>query len=318
MKQIALSTLESRIIRPGFEAHLSPLLRFKGHQTLGRVHRLWNLMVSAMLHDATDSDITQRLVHSEQYSQLCGPERQISHSTLRSFTGRLLACPKVLAEEPLLREYILDILPPWKGPIWLTPIPGPPDGFIVGVERRSVAWAARQYGVGYEVCERWFRELGLVSTRHQKRRPDSFTEAARGKSLRWALEKYDVGYGVARRWFAEVGVKPEPSPAFSPKLAYPFLIHDGGKPEHALLRKVNAAVPSGLEPSLRADMCQDLLVAILSGELGENDILLPTRELSKRIWASAPVRYGERSLDEAISDDFTLMDTLADEGRDWA
>lgn len=317
MKHVALLTLEAKIIRPGFEEHLKPLLRYRGNLSLGRVHRLWNLVLSGMEHEATSADITQRLVLNPAYSQLCCPEKPVSSISLSSFRSRLVDNPRVMAEAPGLEEYLDWIIPPYKriGP--LERLSDPPDGFAAAVERRSVAWAAREYQTSREICERWFRETGLVSTA-LKRRPDSFDTAARGKSLGWAVERYDVGYAVARRWFEEVRIEPTLT-RVAPKLVYPFLIHDGGKPEHALLRKVSSVVPLGIEPSLRADMCQDLIVGILAGDLAEGDLLLPSRELARRIWQSAPARYSDRSLDEVIGDgNFTLMDTLADEGRDWA
>lgn len=318
MKHVPLSVLEGKLIRPGFEERLKPLLRYRGNPSLGRVHRLWNLVLSGMAHEATSADITQRLVLNPEYSQLCCPDKPVAFVSLSSFRSRLVDNPRVMAEAPGLAEYLDWMIPPYKriGP--LERLSDPPDGFAAAVERRSVAWAAREYGTSNEICERWFREIGLVST-GLKRRPDSFAASARGKSLGWAVERYDVGYAVARRWFEEVGIEPTLTRAVAPKLAYPFLIHDGGKPEHALLRKVAALVPQGIDPSLRADMCQDLIVGILAGELAEDDLSLPSKELTRRIWQSAPARYSDRSLDEVIGDsNFTLMDTLVDEGRDWA
>lgn len=319
MKHVPLSVLEGKLIRPGFEEHLKPLLRYRGCMSLGRVHRLLNLMISAMEHEATSADITQRLVLNPDYSQLCCPDKRVSLMSLCSFRSRLVGAPSVLAEFPGLAEYLDWMVPPWRrwGP--LERLSDPPDGFAAAVERQSVAWAAREYGTSREICERWFRELGLMSAGLLKRRPNGFSAAARGKSLGWAVERYDVGYSVARRWFEEVGIEPTHTRTVALRLVYPFLIHDGGKPEHALLRKVTAFVPRGLDPSLRADMCQDLIVGILSGEIEEDALLLPSRELTRRIWKSSPARYGDRSLEEVIAgDDFTLMDTLADEGRDWA
>jgi hypothetical protein len=239
--------------------------------------------------------------------------------SLRSFTGRLLDNPQVMAEAPGLEEYIDWLLPSYQGPIRLERLSGPPDGFGEAVDRRSIEWASREFGTSREICERWFRELGLISAGHQKRRPNGFEAAARGKSLGWAVDRYDVGYDVARRWFKEIGIEPLRIRELAPKLVYPFLIHDGGRPEHTLLRKVNAVVPHGLQPSVRADMCQDLIVNILAGGFAEDDLDLPQPELAQRIWKLAPARYNERSIHEVIAgDDWTIMDTLADEGRDWA
>lgn len=371
MRQVALADLENKIVRPGFEAHLLPLLRFKGNQSLGRAHRMWNLFISGMEHEATAADITQRLVNNSQYSHLCGPENKVAQRALRSFAGRLLACPQVLKEERGLREYIREMLPPYKGPFYLTPIIPPPPNFAELAERRNPKWAMREFGVGDSIARRWFAEVGLVSAGGLKRRPDDFAELAAGKSLGWAVERYDVTYSVAHRWFDEIDVaptrierekKPVPkgwvhfaaketnadlaerfgasprtvqrwrletgvvchaqrrrSSATGGNIVYPFLIHDGGKPEHVLLRKVNAAVPMHLEPELRADICQDLMVGILCGDLDPDDLSLPAKEIGRKVQQMFPTKYGPLSLDAVMpgTDSLRLIDTLSDENNPW-
>lgn len=103
-----------------------------------------------------------------------------------------------------------------------------------------------------------------------------------------------------------------------PQLVYPFLIHDGGKPEHILLRKVNAAIPRHFSPDLRADMCQDLIVGILCGDFAEDDLLLPAKEMTRKVLKMFPTKYGPFSLDAKIGDtNLTLLDTLSDDMNPW-
>jgi hypothetical protein len=262
MKCVPLAKLEDKIIRPGFDEHLKPLLMYRGQLTLGRAHRLWNMMVSAMEHEATYSDITQRLLRNPDYSQLCGPETKISLLGLRSFCGRLVDNPKVLGEMPHLKEYVEWLLPDWRGPFLLQPI-------------SEITHRRRNMGAGG-----W---RTFVDRRGREHR-----QTVRGEVLE-----------------------------------YPFLIHDGGKPEHDLLRKVVAAIPRHVPQHLFADMCQDLVVGILSGDYAEDDLNLPGREVVKRVWHMFPTKYN-LSLDDIIpgtdasGDPLHYLDMVADEGRDWA
>lgn len=109
-------------------------------------------------------------------------------------------------------------------------------------------------------------------------------------------------------------------PTEAKALVYPFLIHDGGKPEHILLKKVNAAVPKYLDPETRADICQDLMVGILCGDFDVDDLNLPAKEMTKRVQQMFPTKYGPLSLDAIMpgTDDFRLIDTISNEDSLWA
>lgn len=255
MKLVPLSTLQDRIVRPGFEKHLRPLLMYRGALTLGRAHRLWNTIIAAMEQEATASDITQRLTANPDFSHLCGIERALAFSSLRSFCGRLTDNPKVMAEMPGLEEYL--------------------DWLILPYQR-----------------------LGSL-TRVSEIAPNRRSMGAGG----W-------------RYY---GPRPRVHPHKTSDITYPFLIHDGGKPEHTLLRRVTAAVRTH-NLDLRADLCQDLIVGILAGEFAEDDLALPAREVAKRAAKLYPDKYRAVSLDEEIFGDGkkTWLDSLADEGRDWA
>lgn len=129
---------------------------------------------------------------------------------------------------------------------------------------------------------------------------------------------------AAKPWREYIGpverprhLKPRAEPR--PQLVYPFLIHDGGKPEHDLLKRVNAAVPKWLPPDRRADICQDLIVGILSGEISIDALALPTKEMTKQVLKQFPTKYGDLSLDATIGDtDLRIIDTLSEEDSIWA
>lgn len=261
MKPVSLSQLENAIIKPGFEKHLKPLVMYRGNLSLGDVHRMWNLLISAMEHEATVSDVTQRLQHNPDFSQLCGPEGRRQAVSLYSFAGRVFDNPKVMAEVSGLRDFLEWMIPPYKR--------------FGGLQRVSeTTYRSDHMGAG------GWRRLG-------KR------------------EKHLTGGNVRQT---------------TNEIVYPFLIHDGGKPEHILLRKVNAAVPKYLDPDLRADICQDLMVGILCGDFSPDDLNLPAKEMTKRVKQMFPTKYGPLSLDAVMpgTDDFRLIDTISNEDSLWA
>lgn len=178
-----------------------------------------------------------------------------------------------------------------------------------------------RYGVSGNVISRWRAET-LIQCARRKRGlepPSSFFEEANGKSILWAMRHFGRSQNVVRRWFNETGAEYETAPPAA-SLNYPFLLHDRGNPEHELIRLINDAVPKHLPPELRADICQDLAVGCLTGEFDKEDLLLPAKEVAKRVFRMFPSKYGPISLDAPIRDDsdMRLLDTLVDEGRDWA
>jgi hypothetical protein len=191
------------------------------------------------------------------------------------------------------------------------------------LEERNFELAVR-FGVSGPVIARWRQETGVECQkewncgREVLAPPADFYEVANGKSYLWAERHYGRSQKVIRRWFKETGAEPgSPLPAV---LSYPYLVHEGRGPEHELLRLINAAVPHHLPPDLRADMCQDLAVGCLTGEFRKEDLHLPAREVVKRVTRMFPTKYGPISLDAPViaGSDLRLLDTLIDEGRDWA
>jgi hypothetical protein len=301
MKHVSLSTLEDRIIRPGFEEHLTPLLAYRGALTLGRAHRLWNLMVSAMEHEATRADISQRLQHNAEFSQLCGPDKPVQSLTLESFASRLKDNPKVMAEMPHLAEYI-----DWAFPRTFR---------LTKVSETSSR--ARSIGAGGWRTFTDRRKGKLPVPEHFAGWADRETNAELKK--RFGASDYHI-----KRWREETGIKTRyfaPRPRETTKtLNYPFLIHDGGKPEHVMMKKIARAIPRSLPEDMRADLCQDLIVGILSGELSESDLALPMKELLTKAWADKmDSRTGFVSLDAHLpGTTLKFIDTLTDEDSIWA
>lgn len=78
---------------------------------------------------------------------------------------------------------------------------------------------------------------------------------------------------------------------------YPFILgpqRNGAE----LLLAVNEAVPRSLPEQVRAEVCQDIIVAILSGEMDLGDIRKKASEYTRKVFRLFPDRYGPLSLDE--------------------
>lgn len=314
MKSVSLTTLEGAIIKPGFEKRLTPLLYYRGKQNLGRVHRLWNFTVAGMVQECeTAADFTQRLAHNPDYSHLLGPDAKPQHTSLGSFWSRLLDHPEVTGEVTGLRDYIrslnfryrrLDPVSPLSARSrcapWRTFDAKMPAFRALQAERKEARRVLREAEAH---ARRVAREKHRSATRELK-------EAAR--SERRALL---MAQRAARKLERDRAAR-EPKKFVlreqAAQISYPFLIHDGGRPEHALLRAVNAAVPRHIMGDLRADICQDLVVGILCGDFEQDDLTLPSKEIIKRVRKMFPEKYGPMSLDAILpgTDSLRLIDTI--------
>lgn len=92
---------------------------------------------------------------------------------------------------------------------------------------------------------------------------------------------------------------------------WPF-IQDTPRTEHKLVLIVNEAVPKGLPESHRADICQELLLALLEHQIEIDDLTNSIPEFIKRQYKLFPTKYRPFSLDKPLSDDndFSLLDKL--------
>lgn len=104
-------------------------------------------------------------------------------------------------------------------------------------------------------------------------------------------------------------------PASSPEVPqfYPFLLNAEPSPEHNLIMLVDGAVPRGIPEQMRADVCQDMIVGILSGELSEEHIADQAAAYVRSMYRRFPIKYGvSHSLDtpRSADDDRSFQDIL--------
>lgn len=286
MKPASLKKLQKAIIKPGIEKHLHPLIRFRGAVSLGRIHRLWNFAQSMMAQECeTHADGTQRLTLNPDFSHLAGPECRVQLQSLRALASRLCASPDVQKIDPLLTEYVRDVFP---HPFALTP--------ISEVTQSTKCWGVDNWRLYYS---------RRAQDYFSKEQWDEYQRSRAIDTLRRALEKRNR----AARKLADS----------QRSISYPFLVHDGGRPEHDLLKAVNRAVPQWLPPDMRADVCQDLVVGILAGDFDKDNLHLPAKEMLKRVQQMFPVKYGPLSLDAIVpgTEDMKLMDLISEYDGVW-
>jgi len=96
---------------------------------------------------------------------------------------------------------------------------------------------------------------------------------------------------------------------------YPYI---SGIPtsDHDMLLAVDAIVPKGLPNAIRCDVCQDMIVAVLSGETTVDNLRGDLKKYMGQFWKMFPDKYGHISLDQAVrgTEDFKLIDRVSNRG----
>lgn len=107
--------------------------------------------------------------------------------------------------------------------------------------------------------------------------------------------------------------KTDPSEKPLPLLRWPFMV--GHRELPPFLIEIERIVPKTLPEHIRADVCQELSVSILSGEINEVHIPFVWRDVMKRVYKMHPGKYGPVSLDQPIrgTEDLVLGDTITGE-----
>lgn len=110
----------------------------------------------------------------------------------------------------------------------------------------------------------------------------------------------------------------KPRQAMPYERQYPFSASRKAAPGNDLVQLVNASVPRGLSPDNRADICQEIIVGILCGEIDRDNIEIAVKEKMKSVNSEYQSKYGDLSLDAAMGDsELRLIDTLAEEDSIW-
>lgn len=106
---------------------------------------------------------------------------------------------------------------------------------------------------------------------------------------------------------------------FQRQFVYPFLTSYRQTPEHELLRAISAAVPSNIPEDRRADICQELALAVLIGDAEAKSFQTDWLKSFRKVYKMHPTIYADLSLDAPIAgtEDLRLIDTIAAESMSW-
>jgi transposase-like protein len=100
---------------------------------------------------------------------------------------------------------------------------------------------------------------------------------------------------------------------------YPFLTTYRQTPEHELLRAISAAVPQEIPHDRRADICQELAVSILTGDIETSDLPVAFNKAFHKVYKLHPTMWGPLSLDAPMpgTDDLFRIDTISEDHNIW-
>lgn len=166
----------------------------------------------------------------------------------------------------------------------------------------SIRTAAKKSGVSKNTAKLYAKTLGA------RRCPCGWSAGHQG----WC--HYRVRHSPARRaflagWERGGGFRGRGLP-----MVWPFAQED------PLVAEINAAVPKTLNELLRQEVCQDMALGVLCGEIQRDGLRDPAliSELIRAVYRRYPDTLYTRSLDQPISatDDRTLAQTISD-GQDF-
>lgn len=329
MKAASFDALKDKIIRPDFDKHLIPLMLYRGQRSLGHMSRLWNFAITMMECEVETYGEAVKLSHNPDFAHLCGPRRPLQHCTFPSLFGRLIENPNVTNNITGLTEYVRAV----RGSKYhLTPVsiytndPYRKDGRYAPwrihdfspevkeereraaeeklhckIEKARAIHAARLERLQLRAsthAERmaWFeRKKTQRIIQRAARRHDRETERAAAQEAREGKRKILLASRLADKASRRV----------RPLLFYPYLAHkpQDGDDEALLVMEVNDAVPKNLPEEIRSDICQDLIVAILSGDIHRDELYGSVREFTRKVQKMHPMKYGDISLDAMVSAD---------------
>lgn len=142
----------------------------------------------------------------------------------------------------------------------------------------------------------------LMARPHVAKNHPGLLDYLRG-TARWIIDPNNTWHTPRDTWRAYKNDNP-----------YPFLVHDAARPVDPIVAAITKAVPKYLDREMKADLCQDLAVAILVGDLSIDDVQAGIRKFLPKLWKVNPSsKYGDMSLNAKIpgrDDGLTWLDTL--------
>lgn len=174
---------------------------------------------------------------------------------------------------------------------------------ITGVDPKSVAVRRaelKRSGAVFPMCGcgRSVSHTGTCAHRVKRQRTQPDTTFQRGTTPR--VTQYDsVAWDGHRRRIGRIAI---PSSACSPSELVAF---------------VESVVPKSFNPHIRDDLCQNILVAVVAGELKIDAIAGALQQFTRDLYQQFPLLDAPISLDQAVhvsdATSHTVADTVADD-----
>ncbi len=128
----------------------------------------------------------------------------------------------------------------------------------LGQGQQNGWYNSRTWWQSVDVCK---LEILCEADRHPEESADTLGRPP--KALAWKAR--ELGLVLPSDWAALIRPKyiRRPRAERTSPLAYPYIIK--ARPEHADLLAINAIIPAAIPDHMRADMCQEIMIAILEG-----------------------------------------------------
>lgn len=126
----------------------------------------------------------------------------------------------------------------------------------------------------------------------------------------------DTGLRLPKEWTAAIIKRRPPAVRHAPLMQYPYIAKVRG--EHADLLAVNSLVPQGLPHHMRADVCQEIMLALWQKETSIEELRGDRALVNKFIKGARAINYEAGgyalSLDAPMQDGRSWYDVLPDSG----
>lgn len=270
-------------------------------------------------------------------AHLCEPRRPVLHGRLPSLFGRLRDNPSVTDAVPGFTEYCRAVaaknsayrltrvslytndtthpgqpIAPWRIRGYSPEIQDAMDRERAAsdlqrdIERAQIAaWRARiverdqlirsLFGFDKEEAKR----VDALNRRAERARVRSAVLSERAKLLADRKRERDARRSLRKGDRERSALSRLPRQA----LFYPYLVHEPATDAEHMLIAVHQAVPKGLPDYLREDICQDLLMALLAGEILIDDLHDEAPAFISKVKKMHPLKYGDLSLDAMVGDE---------------
>lgn len=174
-------------------------------------------------------------------------------------------------------------------------------GGLLWDQRRN--WPAEDIAALIALCERGTN-------------PDRISPilAREPNAIVWKAHGLGLSLSAAWRSFIYKRRKLTPRAVAEPLLQYPYIVGKA-KNDSAFLLAVNAVVPHGLPGDLRNDVCQDMVLAILEGDLSPDDIAAEMPKYLKGARKRYSMPWGTVNIDAPLWDDGRPLAEVISENR---